>query len=59
MGLTHQLQATVTVTGDESVHEDERSNDEEKDENVESNICQLLNQRMASQHRDKSCVPSH
>ena len=47
------------VTGDESVREDERSNDEEKDENVESNICQLSNQRTASQRRDKSCVPSH
>ena len=47
------------VTVDESVREDERSNDEEKDENVESSICQLLDQRMASQRRDKSCAPSH
>ena len=44
---------------DESVRKDERSNDEEKDENVESNICQLLDQRTVSQRRDKSCVPSY
>ena len=48
-----------TVTVDESVREDERSNDEEKDENVKGGICQLLDQRTASQHRDKSCAPSH
>ena len=47
------------VTVDESVREDERSNDEEKDENVEEYICQLLDQRTASQRRDKSCAPSH
>ena len=33
---------TASVTVDESVREDERSNDEEKDENVESDICQLF-----------------
>ena len=47
------------VTVDESVREDERSNDEEKDENVKGDICQLLDQRTASQRRDKSCAPSH
>ena len=50
---------TMAITVDESVHEEERSDDEEKDENVKDNICQLLNQGMASQHRDKSCTPSH
>ena len=48
-----------TVTVDESVREDERSNNEEKDEDVKGNICQLLDQRTASQRRDKSCAPSH
>ena len=52
-------QAMHFVTVDESVREDERSNDEEKDENVEKYICQLLDQRTASQRRDKSCAPSH
>ena len=47
------------VTVDESVREDERSNDEEKDEDKEDIICQLLNQRTASQRRDRSCAPSH
>ena len=47
------------VTVDESVREEDGSDDEEKDENVKDDICQLLNQRMASQHRDKSCAPSH
>ena len=47
------------VTVDESVRESERSNDEEKDENVKGSICQLLDQRTASQRRDKSCAPSH
>ena len=51
------LLASVTV--DESVREEERSNDEEKDENIKGSVCQLLNQRTASQRRDKSCVPSH
>ena len=44
---------------DKSIHEKNGSDDEEKDENVKDVICQLLNQRMVSQHRDKSCVPSH
>ena len=44
---------------DESVREEDRSDDEEKDKDVESSICQLLYQRMASQRRDKSCAPSH
>ena len=48
-----------SVTVDESVRKDERSNDEEKDENVKGDICQLLDQRTASQRRDKSCMPSH
>ena len=47
------------VTVDESVREEDRSDDEEKDENVENIICQLLDQRTASQRRDRSCVPSH
>ena len=49
----------LAVTVDESIREDERSNDEEKDENVKEYICQLLDQRTASQRRDKSCTPSH
>ena len=49
----------MAITVDESVHKEERSDDEEKDENVKDNICQLLNQGTASQRRDKSCVPSH
>ena len=44
---------------DESVHEEDGSDDEEKDENVKGGICQLLDQRMVSQCRDKSCAPSH
>ena len=44
---------------DKFIREKNGSDDEEKDENVKDVICQLLNQRMASQHRDKSCVPSH
>ena len=44
---------------DESVCKEDGSDDEEKDENVKDDICQLLNQRTASQHRDKSCAPSH
>ena len=48
-----------SVTVDKSVREDERSDDEEKDENVKEYICQLLDQRTASQRRDKSCTPSH
>ena len=51
--------AKVSVMVDESVHEKDRSDDEEKDESVEDVICQLLNQRTASQCRDKSCTPSH
>ena len=47
------------VTVDKSVHKEDRSDDEEKDENVENIICQLLDQRMASQCRDRSCAPSH
>ena len=47
------------VTVDKSIREDERSNDEEKDEDGKSDICQLLDQRTASQRRDKSCAPSH
>ena len=48
-----------TVTVDESVREEDRSDDEEEDEDVKDIICQLLNQRTASQRRDKSCAPSH
>ena len=47
------------VTVDKSVREEDGSDDEEKDENVKDDICQLLDQRTASQRRDKSCVPSH
>ena len=57
--ILSDLPQAVTVTVDESVREDEGSNDEEKDKNVESSICQLLDQRTASQRRDKSCAPSH
>ena len=48
-----------SVTVDESVREEDRSDDEEKDEDVKDVVCQLLNQRTASQCRDKSCAPSH
>ena len=47
------------VTVDESIREEDGSDDNEKDENVKDDICQLLNQRTASQRRDKSCAPSH
>jgi hypothetical protein len=47
------------VTVDESICEKERSEDEEESEDVENVVCQLLNQRTASQCRDKSCMPSH
>ena len=47
------------VTVDESVREEDRSDDNEEDENVENVVCQLLDQRTASQRRDKSCAPSH
>ena len=58
--ITKILQSPcMIVTVDKSVREDERSNDEEKDENVKGDICQLLDQRTASQRRDKSCAPSH
>ena len=48
-----------TVTVDESICEEDRSDDEEKDEDEKKYICQLSNQRSASQRRDKSCMPSH
>ena len=54
MSTTHQ-----PVTVDESICEEDGSDDEEKDEDKEDYICQLLNQRTASQRRDKSCAPSH
>ena len=44
---------------DESVHKEDRSDDEEKGKDIEDSVCQLLDQRMVSQRRDKSCVPSH
>ena len=47
------------VTVDESVHEEDGSDDEEEDEDVKDVVCQLLNQGTASQRRDKSCAPSH
>ena len=50
---------SILVTVDESVREEDRSDDEEKDEGNENIICQLLDQRTASQCRDKSCAPSH
>ena len=49
----------AVVTVDKSIREEDRSDDEEKDENEEDDICQLLDQRTASQRRDKSCAPSH
>ena len=47
------------VTVDESVCKEDGSDDEEKDKDVKDVVCQLLNQRTASQRRDKSCAPSH
>ena len=47
------------VTVDESIREEDGSDDEEKDEDKKDDICQLSNQRTASQRRDKSCAPSH
>ena len=44
---------------DESIREEDGGDNEEKDENIEKCVCQLLNQRAASQRRDKSCAPSH
>ena len=49
----------VVVKVDESVRKEDGSDNEEKDENVEDIICQLLDQRTVSQCRDKSCAPSH
>ena len=49
----------TVVTVDESIREEDGSDDEEKDEDVKDVICQLLDQRTASQRRDKSCAPSH
>ena len=57
--LTTYKQMMDIVTVDESIREEDGSNDEEKDEGVKDVVCQLLNQGMASQHRDKSCMPSH
>ena len=57
--LTGSQSPMLVVTVDESIREDERSDDEEEDKDVKENICQLLNQRTASQRRDKSCAPSH
>ena len=34
---------------DESVHEEERSDDEEEGKDIEDSICQLLDQRTVSQ----------
>ena len=58
-GLRRSHSGMVVVMVDESVHEEDGSDDEEKDENVKGGICQLLDQRMVSQHRDKSCAPSY
>ena len=58
LGATEDSQILL-VTVDESIHEEDGSDDNEKDENVKDDICQLLDQRTASQRRDKSCVPSH
>ena len=55
---TSALQKQIVMV-DESVREDDRSDDEEKDEDKKNIICQLLDQRTASQRRDKSCAPSH
>ena len=44
---------------DESIREEDRSDDEEKDEDNKDVVCQLLDQRTVSQRRDKSCAPSH
>ena len=49
----------VDVTVNESVCEEDGSDDEEKGKDIEDSVCQLLDQRMASQHRDKSCVALH
>ena len=49
----------MCVTVDESVREEDRSDDEEEDESINDVVCQLLNQGTASQRRDKSCAPSH
>ena len=51
--------STSSVTVDKSVHEEDRSDNEEKDEDVKDIICQLLDQWTVSQRRDKSCTPSH
>ena len=55
---TSSILMTIVMV-DESVREEDGSNDEEKDEDIESIVCQLLNQRTVSQRRDKSCAPSH
>ena len=50
---------THGVTVDKSVHKEDGSDNEEKDEDIKNIVCQLLDQRMASQRRDKSYAPSH
>ena len=49
----------VHVTVDESIREEDGSDDEENNEDIKEYVCQLLDQRTASQRRDKSCAPSH
>ena len=62
-GCHSQARASVQIEEhvmvDESIREDERSDDEKEDENIKGGVCQLLDQRTASQRRDKSCAPSH
>ena len=41
--FTTASQSTSAVTVDESIREEDRSDDEEKDEDVKDVICQLLN----------------
>ena len=54
-----EIVQALAVTVDKSIREEDGSDDEEKDEDKEDDICQLSNQRTASQRRDKSCAPSH
>ena len=47
------------VMVDKSIREEDGSDNEEKDEDIKDVVCQLLDQRTASQRRDKSYTPSH
>ena len=54
-----RVRIVLCVTVDESIREEDGSDNEENNEDEKDVVCQLLNQGTASQRRDKSCAPSH